>query len=254
MKKPVEPEEVEVVESGLQKAVAFLKKREKFEPRAYPDPAKRLGWKVPTIGYGTARVYPSTGEPVRKGDTITEARATNELLLYLANMLDQVYSMVDVPLNDNQLAALLSFMYNIDAAKLKGSGFLRALNDGDYERAMDIHATYTLAGGAKEQGLVNRRKWERELFEAPSDLDVVQGFVSDEPRDISLNLGTMSPTPDVVEGSAGRIEVNMDATTFDEETRTASNEPVDPSLLVPLTERVGEDEDGTLIIPSNAIR
>lgn len=75
-----------------------------------------------------------------------------------------VLRLVKVPLNDNQLAALISFAFNLGAGALEGSTLLRLLNGGDYEAAANQFPRWVYAGGKKLPGLVRRRAEERDLF------------------------------------------------------------------------------------------
>ena len=79
-----------------------IKKSEGLELKAY----KRKG-DVWTIGYGST--YYKDNTRVKQGDVITKEQA-EELLWYKVEKeyLPQLKKLVKVPLNDNQLSALLS--------------------------------------------------------------------------------------------------------------------------------------------------
>lgn len=78
-----------------------------------------------------------------------------------------------VPLNDNQLAAFTSFVYNVGEQAYKDSTLLKKLNAGDYEGACNELPRWVYAKGIKLTGLVRRREQERQiclsppLFQAP---------------------------------------------------------------------------------------
>lgn len=72
-----------------------------------------------------------------------------------------------VPLNDNQLAALTSFVYNVGEQAYKESTLLRKLNAGDYEGACRELPRWVYAKGVKLGGLVKRRAEEMRLCLSP---------------------------------------------------------------------------------------
>lgn len=139
----------------MNKAVELVKGFEGFSSKAYLCPAG-----VPTIGYG------HTGN-VRPDDTITQEAAEALLAKDLAKFEDGVKKLVKVPLNDNQLAALTSFAYNVGLGNFKTSTLLKQLNDGEYELAADQLLRWTKAAGKELKGLVTRRAAERAVFLTP---------------------------------------------------------------------------------------
>jgi lysozyme len=76
-----------------------------------------------------------------------------------------VEAAVEVPLTDNQFAALVSFTFNLGAGNLARSTLLRKLNAGDYAGAAAEFAKWNKAGGKVLAGLVARRAAEARLFE-----------------------------------------------------------------------------------------
>ena len=117
---------------------------------------------VRTIGYGTT-AYPD-GTPVHRGDSITENDADEYLKHDIEKFENSVKKLVDVELNENQFAALVSFCYNLGAGNLKKSTLLRRLNNGDYNIGNEF-GKWVKASGRVLTGLVRRRQAERELFE-----------------------------------------------------------------------------------------
>lgn len=129
----------------------------------YPDPAH--GWKVPTVGYGHTD---SAGAPLYK-DTKNKTFTQKEIDDILVNDLARNYEpavkrLVKVPLNENQYGALVSFTFNLGEGNLGKSTLLRLLNSGDYKGAADQFLVWNKAGGKVLNGLVKRRKAERDLF------------------------------------------------------------------------------------------
>ena len=116
----------------------------------------------PTIGWG--HTY-----GVKMGRTISEAEAEVLLDHDYQQAEDDVLEVVTVPLTDNQLGALTSFVFNLGQGNLKSSTLLRKLNAGDYSGAAAEFDkwVYATVNGVKTKlnGLVVRRKLERSLFE-----------------------------------------------------------------------------------------
>ncbi len=137
--------------------LAKLKQWEGLKTKAYKDAGG-----VWTIGYGHTA---TAGEPKpRAGMVITAAEAERILLKDLTQYEAAVESLVKVELNDNQFAALVSFVYNIPLAKFKKSTLLKKLNAGNYDAVPNELMKWTKAGGKKIQGLVNRRRAEGYLW------------------------------------------------------------------------------------------
>ncbi|RRY03818.1 lysozyme [Brucella anthropi] len=141
--------------------LAFIKQWEGLRLKAYQDEAG-----VWTIGYGhTSR---AGGPIVTKGMTITEAEANEILLNDLAKFERRVSSLVKVPLNDFQYAALVAFDLNIGA--LDQSTLLKKLNARDYDAVPAELAKWVYTTDprtkkkVKSRGLVNRRAAEAGLW------------------------------------------------------------------------------------------
>ena len=110
-----------------------------------------------TIGYGHTRTaYP--------GQYVSEAGATALLREDIATFERAVSSAVQVPLTDNQYAALVSFAFNVGSGALNSSTLLRRLNSGDYYGAANELLRWNRAGGRELYGLTRRREAERSLF------------------------------------------------------------------------------------------
>lgn len=146
--------------------IAFSKQWEGFRANAYPDPGSRDGtpW---TIGYGQTVI---DGVAVKKGDTITEPRASALLENRHEILARKVQGAVKVPLSPYQLATLVSFADNVGwGGKKQGDGFststlLRKLNAGDYDSVPTELMKWVNNDGKKMAGLVNRRSAEVGLW------------------------------------------------------------------------------------------
>jgi lysozyme len=74
---------------------------------------------------------------------------------------------IKVPINKNQQLALISLRYNIGGPAFDNSTLLRYVNSGNYNAASLRFADWRLSEGKINQGLVNRRERERQLFSKP---------------------------------------------------------------------------------------
>lgn len=131
----------------------LIKKFEGLRLKAYICPAGVL-----TIGYG------STGAHVKPEMVITAAEAEALLIKDLARFENAINRLVKVPLNQNQFDALASFIFNIGIGAFEKSTLLRILNTGNYNAAADQFGRWTRGGGVVLEGLVKRRKEEKNLF------------------------------------------------------------------------------------------
>lgn len=146
--------------------VRLIQEFESFESKAYPDP--RHGWDVPTIGYGTT-VY-STGEKVRRGDTITKAEAERELHNWLETKIAPKLKLIPhfEEMHDLMKGALESFAYNLGANFFGSSGFStisQKLRDKDWKNMRQAFILYRNPGTNVEAGLLRRRNAEAAMWE-----------------------------------------------------------------------------------------
>lgn len=135
--------------------IQLIKKFEGCVLKAYKAVDTEVYW---TIGYG------HYGPDVHQGDVITMERATE----LLQQDLDRFEKAVDHAGNwtQSQFDALVSFTYNC------GPGNLGRLVYGrNKAQIADAMLLYVKSGGLTLQGLVRRRKAERELF--LKDVDVI---------------------------------------------------------------------------------
>jgi len=136
----------------MNKAANIIKEFEGCKLRAYKCPAG-----VWTIGFGTTDgVYPDKLINLETAEVLLERD--------LKKFEEGVKKLVKIPLTDNQLAALVSFAYNVGLKALEDSTLLRKLNMGDIGGAADELKRWNKAGGKVLAGLTRRRKAERALF------------------------------------------------------------------------------------------
>lgn len=139
-------------------AVEIIKEMESFRAKPYIDAAG-----VPTIGYGTT-VYPS-GERVTMEDRpITEKEAVLYLKLHASNDAYKIFE--EFPsLNQNQLDALVSFVYNIGFEAFRSSTMFKIMKeDVNDPRIAKEFPRWNKGGGKVLGGLVMRRNKEKELY------------------------------------------------------------------------------------------
>lgn len=113
----------------------------------------------PTIGYGH-RILDDEGFI-----KITEEQAEMLLKEDIEKVSKQlsVYCK-DIPLNDNQWSALVSFVYNLGIVAFRASTLYAKLHRGDYIGAAREFPRWTHAAGKILTGLKKRREKEKELF------------------------------------------------------------------------------------------
>jgi lysozyme len=99
----------------------LIKKFEGLRTKAYQCPAGK--W---TIGYG------HTGPEVHKDVTCTAEEADRMLQDDINKASNCLRAGVDVPLNPNQWAALISFIFNVGSEAFYSSTLRQELNRGNY--------------------------------------------------------------------------------------------------------------------------
>lgn len=125
-----------------------------------------------TIGYG------HTGPEVKAGLVWTQMQCEQALDRDLDEAERTVASLVKVPLNDNQFAALVSFVFNVGVSAFRGSSLLRMLNQNRYDLVPKkllewVNARDRQTGKLiKLKGLVNRRINESALWNLPAQLEM----------------------------------------------------------------------------------
>lgn len=125
-----------------------------------------------TIGFG------HTGPEVRAGLVWTMAQCEQALDKDLDEAEREVSASVKVSLNDNQFAALVSFVFNVGVQAFRGSSLLRMLNQNRYDvvprKLLEwVNARDRKTGRLiKLKGLVNRRLNEGALWNLPAQLEM----------------------------------------------------------------------------------
>lgn len=146
------------------KGLDLIKKWEGLRCSAYRDDGG-----VWTIGYGHTA---AAGPPYPKQGMVLSEQEAEVLLLQDLQQYEQAIEMlVDVELNDNQFAALVSFVFNVGIGAFARSRLLKKLNERDYSAVASELTKWVKAGGVRVEGLANRRAAEAGLW-------VCGGFVS----------------------------------------------------------------------------
>lgn len=138
------------------KGLYLIKKYEGFSGKAYQDVVG-----VWTIGYGSTKV---NGKGVVPGSRISETEASIELSTVANAFLKDVALHISHPVNQNQIDAIASFIYNVGPGAFKKSTMLRKLNAGDIQGAAKEFLRWNKAGGRVFNGLTKRRQEEMNLF------------------------------------------------------------------------------------------
>lgn len=119
-----------------------------------------------TIGYGCRWIK---GVMVSaRTEPLTQEEAEALLSAEIVKTRDQVLKTTKGPLSDNELTALVSFVFNLGLGTYAHSTLLKLLNAGDRAGAAAEFPKWVYAGGVVLPGLVKRRAAERKLFETPT--------------------------------------------------------------------------------------
>ncbi len=142
--------------------VDLIKRFEGLELESYQDIAG-----IWTIGYG------HTGPEVEAGQKLSPAEAEALLRHDLISREKAVSRLTNVPLNQNEFDALVSFVYNVGATAYSESTARRRLNKENREGAGDALTWFNKAriNGVLRPvaGLTRRRAAERDLFLTPTE-------------------------------------------------------------------------------------
>ena len=119
---------------------------------------------VPTIGYGNTRYL--NGERVTMEDKdITKKEAEKMLMDTVRFVEKEVKNVVEVKLKLYQLAALISFTYNVGICNLSNSTLLAWVNSNpDYSQIPSQFRRWNRGGGKVLKGLIRRLEAEIELL------------------------------------------------------------------------------------------
>lgn len=174
-------------------AARTIAKLEACKLAAYPDPGSADGtpW---TIGYGSTR-------GVVKGMKITKAEALERLTEDLAEAVTRLKAKVSADvlalLTDHQVAALLSFVFNLGTGRLtkKEWTIWRVLRAKQFDLVPAELLRFVNNDGVRMQGLVNRRLEEIKLWHTADPATVEHSPPSTVTRATLTPPTVADPTP-----------------------------------------------------------
>lgn len=140
-----------LINQAVQRILPVIKEYEGFVGHAYRCPANKL-----TIGWGRTM-------GVKEGDVTTPHEEEPWLIQYLEDLAVQLLALHPF-LTYNQLAALLSFTYNIGIGAYSKSTLRKLMNDYKVVDASNEFAKWNKGGRKVLAGLTKRRAKEREVF------------------------------------------------------------------------------------------
>lgn len=190
---------------------------EGFVDHWYPDPA--LGWKLPTCCYGHTDAAGDPKFSATKAKTFTKAEGKEILRKDLGAVEAGVKRHVTAPLNENQLGALVSFVFNLGEGAFAGSTLLKKVNAKDWAGASKEFGKWTKAGRPKKvlPGLVKRRAAEASLFLAEPSTTA-----------IAAKFAPVAPTPEKAQTPAG--EPPAPSSVVEDHETTIAAEPKEPAM------------------------
>ena len=142
----------------MKEAIELIKKFEGCKLASYQCSAK-----VWTIGFGST--FYENGAKVQPGDTITQHRAESLLLITANKFATEVRKLVKSNLNEKQMAALISFAFNLGIGALQKSTLLKLVNSNPSSpQIRNEFMKWINAGGKPLNGLIRRRKAEADLY------------------------------------------------------------------------------------------
>ena len=146
---------------------AWLRLKENVTYFAKRDGQDKNGNPLYSIGMGHQIQIP--GEEYLLNRTISENEVRQLFKKDIEKVVQDVNSVVRVPLNANQKLALVSIRYNVGPGGFRSGKLLSTLNSGNYAGAAAIIQNFivTSDGGRFNLGLQNRRKSEQALFMKP---------------------------------------------------------------------------------------
>lgn len=140
------------------RGLEMLKGLEGVIYKIYSDPAH-----LPTGGVGHL-LDRKERERWKIGDKVSEDQVKEWLRKDVEKASEAVNDWVVVELSQWEFDALVSFVFNVGVGAFKRSTLLKKINKGAKMRALEEFQKWSLAGGKKLPGLVNRRNKERDLF------------------------------------------------------------------------------------------
>ncbi len=136
-----------------QKGINLIKSFEGFSHYNYFCPG---GYK--TIGYG--HVVKKDEKFIKISKKIAENLLKKDVLFAE----EAIYRLVNITINQNQFDSLVSFIFNIGSGAFQRSTIRKKINREEIYDASEEFLKWIKSGGLLINGLILRRKKERELF------------------------------------------------------------------------------------------
>ena len=133
---------------------------------------KNTGYSDP-VGIATA-CYGHTGPDVKVGQWYSSSQCMEWLLKDSGRSEKDVDSVITVPLNVYQKAALISFDYNMGIGRLRSSTMAKLFNQKDYNGGCQQLIKWVYAGKEKLPGLEKRRDTEMQMCLGDLEVQDVQ--------------------------------------------------------------------------------
>jgi lysozyme len=207
-------------------ALSLIKAFEGYRPEAVALPGGR--W---VIGHGHTLT-------AREGAEVSEEDAETLLIFDLLAVAEAIEQLVFAPLNQNQLDALASFVFNIGVDNFRQSAVLRRLNEGAMlEAAAAIEAWRWADIGAERivvDVLVRRRAAEKALFLTPPDGwipapgPMVTPMEGSSPDGLEPETAELSPSQRAAANLSARLKVLVPDPAEDGEALPAFDVAPDP--------------------------
>ena len=141
----------------------LIKVFEGFKSKPYLCPAGK-----PTIGYGTT-IYPNGRKVSLFDPPISEEKATEMLDINIQQIRKDILKLLHIDVSENQINALISFVYNVGIGNFKRSTLFKVINfdpkSGRVGEELRKWNKITVKGVKKvSKGLARRREKEIELY------------------------------------------------------------------------------------------
>ncbi len=169
----------------------LIKRWEGFVPHLYQD---IVG--IWTLGIGHVV---NAQEKIQYANGITLEQGLDILAKDVKRFEDAIKKNITVELNINQFSALVSLTFNCGTSPISpGHGIYNFLNSGNFTAIPKEFLLWCKAGGKVNQGLLNRRKDELQLFLKPvATAEKPETDLSDEEKTEILNLVYQTSTMSV---------------------------------------------------------
>lgn len=167
-------------------AIKALSTIEGIAEKAYLDVAGKLtvgvGHLITPMDINLERVTGKPAESFRVGTQISIEEVAELLHLDLHRFEVAIDDLVEVSLSQWEFDALVLFVFNVGVEAFRKSTMLKLINADAFDKAALEFARWTIAGGKKVAGLINRRALEKQMFIYPEISLDKEPFVKDSDR------------------------------------------------------------------------